>query len=197
MTDACPLPLAGLTVLVTGSIDNLSRDQAREAITTLGGTPAPGVSRKVDLVVLGEGAGLSKSAKARAFQIPVLPGDAFGALAANPERWDQAPVGMTFAAYDAQSVVPDEPTYPIVDRDHWVAKGAGHVIGPDGTSRRQVRLMCACGHHWMRDTLWGPDACPQPVRPITTPPWHDTEYLASTASACRASTAALTALLGR
>ena len=58
--------LEGLTVVVTGSLEGFSRDQAREAILARGGKAAGSVSKKHDYVVVGENAG-SKAAKARSW----------------------------------------------------------------------------------------------------------------------------------
>ncbi len=64
-------PLAGLTVVVTGSLEGFSRDGATEAIVAAGGKASGSVSRKTDYVVVGEGAG-SKEAKARDLGLPIL-----------------------------------------------------------------------------------------------------------------------------
>ncbi|MDR6015098.1 hypothetical protein NQD76_25545, partial [Escherichia coli] len=49
--------LEGLTVVVTGSLEGFSRDEAKEAIVSRGGKAAGSVSRKTDYVVVGENAG--------------------------------------------------------------------------------------------------------------------------------------------
>lgn len=72
-------PLAGLTVVVTGSLVDFTRDGAKEAIIAAGGKASGSVSKKTDYVVLGENAG-SKSAKAEALEIPTLDEDGFKAL---------------------------------------------------------------------------------------------------------------------
>ena len=63
--------LAGLTVVVTGSLEGFSRDEAKEAILARGGKAASSVSKKTDYVVVGENAG-SKEDKARELGRPVL-----------------------------------------------------------------------------------------------------------------------------
>jgi DNA ligase (NAD+) len=63
--------LAGLTVVVTGTLEGFSRDGAKEAIAARGGRPAGSVSKRTDYVVVGPGAG-SKEAKARELGITVL-----------------------------------------------------------------------------------------------------------------------------
>jgi DNA ligase (NAD+) len=72
-------PLAGKTVVVTGSIEGFSREGAEEAIRAAGGKPAGSVSKKTDYVVAGEGAG-SKLAKAQELGLPILDGDGFRRL---------------------------------------------------------------------------------------------------------------------
>ncbi len=63
-------PLAGMTVVVTGSIDGFTRDEAEEAVRRAGGKPSSSVSKKTSLVVAGPGAG-SKQAKAESLGVPV------------------------------------------------------------------------------------------------------------------------------
>ncbi|MFE7507548.1 NAD-dependent DNA ligase LigA [Promicromonospora sp. NPDC057488] len=72
-------PLAGLTVVVTGSLVDFTRDGAKEAIIAAGGKASGSVSKKTDYVVLGENAG-TKAAKAEALEIPTLDEDGFKAL---------------------------------------------------------------------------------------------------------------------
>ncbi|WP_205413103.1 NAD-dependent DNA ligase LigA [Austwickia chelonae] len=63
--------LAGLTVVVTGSLEGFSRDESKEAIVSRGGKAAGSVSRKTDYVVVGENAG-SKADKAEQLGVPML-----------------------------------------------------------------------------------------------------------------------------
>lgn len=63
--------LAGLTVVVTGTLAGFTRDSAKEAIVSRGGKAAGSVSRRTSVVVAGEGAG-SKETKARELGVPVL-----------------------------------------------------------------------------------------------------------------------------
>ncbi len=63
--------LEGLTVVVTGSLEDFSRDSAKEAILTRGGKAASSVSKKTDYVVVGENAG-SKADKAEQLGVPLL-----------------------------------------------------------------------------------------------------------------------------
>ncbi|MGH3588815.1 MAG: helix-hairpin-helix domain-containing protein, partial [Pseudonocardia sp.] len=72
-------PLAGLTVVVTGSLEGYSRDGAKEAILAAGGKASGSVSKKTDYVVVGENAG-TKAAKAEELGLPVLDEAAFTRL---------------------------------------------------------------------------------------------------------------------
>jgi DNA ligase (NAD+) len=63
--------LEGRTVVVTGSLEGFSRDQAREAILARGGKAAGSVSKNTDFVIVGENAG-SKAAKAEELGVPIL-----------------------------------------------------------------------------------------------------------------------------
>ena len=72
-------PLAGLTVVATGSLDGFTRDEAQEAIISAGGKAASSVSSKTDFVAAGPGAG-SKLTKAEELGIPVLNAAEFAIL---------------------------------------------------------------------------------------------------------------------
>ena len=74
-------PLAGMTVVVTGTIEGFSREEAEEAVRAAGGKPAGSVSKKTDYVVAGPGAG-SKLAKAQELGVAILDADGFRALLA-------------------------------------------------------------------------------------------------------------------
>jgi DNA ligase (NAD+) len=71
--------LEGLTVVVTGSLVDFSRDSAKEAILARGGKAAGSVSKNTDFVVVGDNAG-SKADKAEQLGVPVLDEDGFKAL---------------------------------------------------------------------------------------------------------------------
>ena len=64
-------PFAGQSIVVTGTLEHLSRDQAEAMIRVLGGKPAGSVSGRTAFVVAGENAG-SKLTKARSLGISVL-----------------------------------------------------------------------------------------------------------------------------
>ncbi len=81
VVDVGPQPLAGITVVITGSLDGFTRDSAAAAVTDLGGKVASSVSKKTQLVVAGENAG-SKLDKALSLGVPVVGLDGFTALLA-------------------------------------------------------------------------------------------------------------------
>ena len=69
--ESTPRTLEGLTVVVTGSLVDYSRDSAKEAILSRGGKASGSVSKKTDFVVVGESAG-SKAEKAEQLGVPIL-----------------------------------------------------------------------------------------------------------------------------
>ena len=77
--ESTPRTLEGLTIVVTGSLVDFSRDSAKEAILSRGGKAAGSVSKKTDYVVIGENAG-SKAEKAEQLGVPILDEDGFKAL---------------------------------------------------------------------------------------------------------------------
>ncbi|MEY4396691.1 MAG: hypothetical protein RLZZ40_447, partial [Actinomycetota bacterium] len=70
-TESVDGPLAGMTVVVTGSIPGYTRDEAEEAVRKAGGKTAGSVSKKTDLVIAGEGAG-SKRTKAEELGVRIV-----------------------------------------------------------------------------------------------------------------------------
>ena len=66
-----PQTLAGLTFVVTGGLENFTRDSISEAITAHGGKPSGSVSKKTDFVLVGADPG-SKLAKAQELGVPVI-----------------------------------------------------------------------------------------------------------------------------
>ncbi len=77
-----PQTLQGLTLVVTGSLENFTRDGVSEAITQRGGKAASSVSKKTDFVVVGDSPG-SKAAKAEELGVPILDEAAFIKLLEN------------------------------------------------------------------------------------------------------------------
>ncbi|HEX5017879.1 MAG TPA: NAD-dependent DNA ligase LigA [Actinomycetes bacterium] len=73
--------LEGVSVVVTGSLEQMTREEAQEAITAAGGKAAGSVSRKTSFLVAGANAG-SKLAKAEQLGVPVLDEDQFRRLLA-------------------------------------------------------------------------------------------------------------------
>lgn len=74
--------LEGLTVVVTGSLEDFTRDSAKEAILVRGGKAAGSVSKKTSVVVVGENAG-SKATKAEELGVPILDEAGFHRLLAD------------------------------------------------------------------------------------------------------------------
>ncbi len=74
-------PLSGKSLVVTGTLEGFSREEAEEAVRAAGGKVAGSVSKKTDYVVAGEKAG-SKLAKAQELGVRVLDEAGFRALLA-------------------------------------------------------------------------------------------------------------------
>ena len=70
-TESGPLPLAGMTVVITGTLATLSRRDAEALVEENGGKAAGSVSKNTSFVVVGENAG-SKADKAQALGIPMI-----------------------------------------------------------------------------------------------------------------------------
>jgi len=67
-----PQTLEGLIVVVTGTLDGFTRDEAEAAIKGRGGKSPGSVSKKTTAVVVGVGPGASKVTKAEELGVPVL-----------------------------------------------------------------------------------------------------------------------------
>jgi DNA ligase (NAD+) len=80
--ESTPQTLAGLTVVVTGGLQDFTRDSVKEAIIAHGGKAAGSVSKNTAYVVVGENAG-SKAAKAEELGLTILDEDGFKSLLAN------------------------------------------------------------------------------------------------------------------
>ncbi|MDM7321927.1 MAG: NAD-dependent DNA ligase LigA [Gammaproteobacteria bacterium] len=72
-------PLAGQTYVITGTLEGMSREEAKARLEALGAKVTDSVSKKTTALIAGEAAG-SKLAKAQALGIPVLDQKAFAAL---------------------------------------------------------------------------------------------------------------------
>ncbi len=81
---AGPQPLAGKTLVLTGTLPTLSRDEAKELIEAAGGKVSGSVSKKTSYVIAGEEAG-SKLDKARELGIAILDEAGLQALLAATE----------------------------------------------------------------------------------------------------------------
>lgn len=71
--------LTGLSIVVTGTVEGFSRDEATEAIVSRGGKVASSVSKKTSFVVVGDSPG-SKYDKAVQLGVPILDGTGFRVL---------------------------------------------------------------------------------------------------------------------
>ena len=97
-----PRTLEGLSVVVTGSLPEYSRDEAKEAILARGGRAASSVSKKTAFVVVGDEPG-SKYAKAVAAKVPILDEEGFRVLLEE---------GPDAARAVAQVTEPESPAVP-------------------------------------------------------------------------------------
>ena len=88
-------PLQGRTLVVTGTLSDMTRDEAAAAIQAAGGSVTSAVSSKTDYLVAGENPGASKLNKAQALGVQVLDEAAFKALLTGAGRSD---VGAPAAA---------------------------------------------------------------------------------------------------
>ncbi|MFJ2741458.1 NAD-dependent DNA ligase LigA [Streptomyces sp. NPDC087440] len=90
--DQGPRPLEGLTVVVTGTLENHTRDGAKESLQRLGAKVTGSVSKKTSFVVVGDSPG-SKYDKAMQLKVPVLNEEGFGVLLSEgPEAAREAAV---------------------------------------------------------------------------------------------------------
>lgn len=157
------LPLAGLSVVVTGEVPGLDRKAAQAAVEALGGRPVGSVSRSTGLVVYGDGAGVSKMAKVAQFAVPVLPAVDFAMLAADPAGWDGSPLGAPYEApaIDGEAMVsgtvgeaPEDAVGPATiaggrrSREHQLTL---MVTYPGG--RQDIHVACECGAKWQGHTI--------------------------------------------
>ena len=80
--DDRPRPLLGKTLVLTGTLPTLSRDEAQALIEDAGGKVSGSVSKKTSYVIAGEDAG-SKLEKARALGVEVRDEEGLRALLAS------------------------------------------------------------------------------------------------------------------
>jgi DNA ligase (NAD+) len=79
--DTGPKPLDGMTVVVTGTLEHFTREDASAALMAQGAKVSGSVSKKTTFVVVGESAG-SKLDKALSLGVPTLDEEGFGVLLA-------------------------------------------------------------------------------------------------------------------
>lgn len=168
-------PLEGLTVLVTGTLPTLDRPRAHQVITALGGAPVASVSRGTGLVVLGDGAGLSKMEKIRTHNLRVVDGEEFEQLIEGRGAWTSPP-GIPCRDWEATrpDVADTDPVEPVdatpMAQRHLLAKASVGVPGPNGRSVTEHRVLCLkCGtvrRSGTRDAVLGP--CPNDPGPAGT-----------------------------
>lgn len=79
LPDPESLPLAGKTIVLTGTLTTLSRSEAKKSLQALGAKVTGSVSKKTDMVVVGSDAG-SKAVKAQELGIEMLNEDALQIL---------------------------------------------------------------------------------------------------------------------
>ena len=102
-------PLAGVTVVLTGTLATMTRPEAKARVESAGGKVSGSVSKKTGLVVAGEAAG-SKLAKARELGVPVV---------------DEAGLAAVLAGGPVPGAVSDHPEAPDASTDD---------VSDDGTS---------------------------------------------------------------
>jgi DNA ligase (NAD+) len=93
------LPLSGVAVVITGSLDAFTRDEAAEAVQARGGKVTSSVSKKTSFLIAGDKPG-SKHDKALTLGVPVLDEAAFQILL------DNGPAAAAEAA-QAEGAIPD------------------------------------------------------------------------------------------
>jgi DNA ligase (NAD+) len=81
-------PVRGKTFVLTGTLPNLAREEAKEKIEAMGGKVAGSVSKKTDYVVAGAEAG-SKLAKAQELGIQILDEDGLVKLLSGEAKGDR------------------------------------------------------------------------------------------------------------
>jgi BRCT domain type II-containing protein len=115
--------------VLTGTLPNLTREQATELIETNGGKVTGSVTKKTSYVVVGEQAG-SKLAKAQSLGIPTLDEAGLQQLVSSSEPEEDQPTTPAPDAQPAQdqpaspeSHEPDEPGNPATSHDHRAAPG--------------------------------------------------------------------------
>lgn len=105
--ETVPRTLEGLTIVVTGSLQNYNRDQAKEAVISRGGKAAGSVSKKTDYVVAGENAG-TKRDKAEQLGLKILDEEGFELLLRHGPAEDEAAGDEAVADETAEELGQDD-----------------------------------------------------------------------------------------
>ncbi|MDP9693545.1 UNVERIFIED_ORG: DNA ligase (NAD+) [Arthrobacter globiformis] len=117
--ESTPRTLEGLSVVVTGTLEGFSRDEAKEAILVRGGKAAGSVSKKTSYLVAGDNAG-SKRDKAEQLGVPILDEDGFRELLANGPAIsdaDAAADGAGTGEAEAPAEAPEATPHPADGED--------------------------------------------------------------------------------
>ena len=80
-----PPTLEGRSVVVTGTLDGYTREEAEAAVLARGGKSPGTVSTKTFAVVVGRAPGASKVTKAERLGVPIVPGESFDDFLASGE----------------------------------------------------------------------------------------------------------------
>ena len=148
-----PRNLEGLSIVVTGSLPTLSRDEAKEAILARGGRAAGSVSKKTAFVVVGDEPG-SKYDKAVAAKVPILDEDGFRVLL---EQGPDAAAGVALV-----TGTDGDGRGRRGRRERWGADGGGHgrlsAAGDHPRSEGAGAFVAVCGTL----TPTGDEACDRP-----------------------------------
>lgn len=80
VADAAQLTLVGRSIVVSGSLQGFTREEAEAAITSRGGKSPSSVSKRTTALVVGSDPGASKLTKAKELGVPILDEEAFKML---------------------------------------------------------------------------------------------------------------------
>jgi DNA ligase (NAD+) len=98
-------PLSGKTLVITGTLPGMTREQAAERIQQAGGKIGSSVSKKTDFLVVGDEPGGSKFTKAQQLRIPILNESQLLELLGQMEPSAQSDPGAALLAESDDSVV--------------------------------------------------------------------------------------------
>lgn len=198
-------PFGGVTVIITGEAHGFSREGANDAIVRLGGQPVSSVSAKTGLVIMGNGAGVSKMHKARLHNRLVIDEGQFLDLvtAYDSGTWDggtvlDGSVGVPVKEYDAAHPDPGAGDASTLDPSAHIPLSERHLVslavvfpsttgrvGPGLTTRVERRYSCSCGHRWLGSVTSPLEECPVDAdptgatRPDSSSPWANSVFVSS------------------